>query len=179
MYRCLYNNDPEFALKARMIIALAFVPIDSIGDYVDALDNELPDELQLLLNWFEDTYVGRMNRRATGRRVPLFLPETWNVYERTLNGEERTNNHAEAAHRRLQRELGMHHPTIWKLIDGLRRVQKGRDTYYEQLLAGQEPPLKLKKYRDADTRIIETVHRYENMDATEYLRSIAHNYQMD
>lgn len=175
----LYNTDPDFALKAKMIIATAFVPLDKIDEYLDALSTELPQELQDLLNWFEDTYVGRQNRRGNGRRAPLFLPEIWNLYQRTLNGEDRTNNNAEAAHRRLQYELGMQHPTIWRLIDGLRKVQKGRDAYYEKLLAGHEPPQKLKKYRDADRRIHEIVCRFENMDAVEYLRSLAHNYQMN
>ena len=56
------------------------------------------------------------------------------------------NNNAEAAHHRLKNELGTHHPTIWKLIDGLRKVQKGRDVYYEKLLAGHQPQQKQKKY---------------------------------
>ena len=177
-FTSLYNADPDFALKAKMIFALAFVPLDKIDEYLDALSTELPEELQDLLNWFEDNYVGRQNRRGNGRRAPLFHPEIWNLHQRTLNGEDRTNNHAEAAHRRLQYELGMQHPTIWKLIDGLRKVQKGRDRYYESLLAGHEPPQKLKKYRNADRRILETVHKFENMAIIEYLRSIAHNYQM-
>ena len=63
-----------------------------------------------------------------------------------MNDEDRTNNHAEAAHRRLQNKLGMQHPTIWKFIDSLKRVQRGRDLYYEQLIAGQTPPIKLKKF---------------------------------
>ncbi|XP_054717469.1 uncharacterized protein LOC129226865 [Uloborus diversus] len=147
-----YNTNADFALKAEMVIALAFVRIDKIDEYTDALGLELPNELQGLLNWFEDTYVGRANRSGNGRRNPLFVPEIWNLYNRTLNGEDRTNNHAEAAHRRLQYELGMQHPTIWKLIDGLRKVQKGRDAHFEQLLAGHEPQMKLKKYRDARCR---------------------------
>ncbi len=53
----------------------------------------------------------------------------WNVYDRVLNDQDRTNNHAEAAHRRVQTELGMDHPTIWKLIDGLQKVQKGREKH--------------------------------------------------
>lgn len=43
----------------------------------------------------------------------------------------------EAAHRRLKYELSMQHPIIWELTDGLRKVQKGRDTY-EQLLTVTE-----------------------------------------
>jgi len=106
-FTSLYNTDPNFALKAKMIIALAFVPLNKIDEYLDALATDLQQELQGLLNWFEDTYVGRQNRRGNGRRAPLFPPEIWNLHRRTLNGEDRTNNHAEAAHRRLQYELSM------------------------------------------------------------------------
>ena len=111
-FTSLYNTDPDFALKAKMIIAIAFVPLNKIDEYLDAVATELPQELGDLLNWFEDTYVGRRNRRGNGRRTPLLLPEIWNLYQRTLNGEDRTNNNAEAAHRRLKYELGTHRPTI-------------------------------------------------------------------
>ena len=144
-FTSLYNTDPDFASKAKMIIAIAFVPLNKFDEYLAAVATELPQELGDLLNWFEDTYVGRRNRRGNGKRTPLFLSEIWNLYQRTLNGEDRTNNNAEAVHRRRKYELGIHHPTIWKLIDGLRKVQKGRDVYYEQLLAGHQPPQKLKK----------------------------------
>ena len=50
---------------------------------------------------------------------------------------------------------------------------------YEKLLAGHQPPQKLKKYRGADRRIHKTVLRFENMNAVEYLKSLAHNYQMN
>jgi hypothetical protein len=90
----------------------------------------------------------------------LFPPNIWNVYERTLIAEDRTNNHAEAAHHRLQTELGVDHPSIWKFIDGLKKVQKSRDVYMEQLMAGQLPPIKLKKFRDADERILKIVRDF-------------------
>ncbi|KAK4885771.1 hypothetical protein RN001_002042 [Aquatica leii] len=174
----MYNNNPDFSLKVRMITALAFVRIPDLDQAIDVLAEELPAELEPLLEWYEDNYLERINRRENGRRSPLFPVDMWNLHERTLNGEDRTNNHAEASHRRLQTELAMDHPTIWKLIEGLKKVQKGRDVFYERLVAGNSPPKKLKKYRDADERILRLVRDYEDRDIIEFLRGIAHNYQM-
>ncbi|KAK0063235.1 hypothetical protein Bpfe_007431 [Biomphalaria pfeifferi] len=63
----MYNNDPEFALAARMIVALAFVPIEDLDMAVETLANELPIHLTPTINWFEDTYIGRLNRSRTRR----------------------------------------------------------------------------------------------------------------
>lgn len=83
----------------------------------------IPEELEALLNWFEDNYTGRPNRPGTSRR-PLFSPEMWHLYERTLHKEDQTNNHADAANRRLQTELRMKHPVTWRFITGLQKVKK-------------------------------------------------------
>ncbi|KAF2904865.1 hypothetical protein ILUMI_01307 [Ignelater luminosus] len=109
-----------------MVLPLAFVTVKDLDEYVDDLANELPPELQPFLEWFKDTYLGHPNRHGHGRRP------------------DRTSNYAEAAHRRIQTELVVDHPTIWKLIDGLRKMQKGRDSYYEQLVAGNQPSTKLR-----------------------------------
>ena len=103
----------------------------------------------------------------------------WSCYERTINGQQRTNSHAEAAHKRLQTELQMDHPSIWKFIDGLKRIQKGRDVFYERMIAGQPPPAKRRKYRQADERLLNLVRDYENRPILEYLRGIAHNFEMN
>ncbi|KAB0793284.1 hypothetical protein PPYR_12904 [Photinus pyralis] len=171
-----YRIEADFALAAKMVTALPFVPHQHLDEAIDMLANELPPELQPLLEWFEDTYVGRLNRRGNGRPPGMFPPQMWNMYERVLHDQNRTNNHAEAAHRRLQVELGVEHPTLWKLIESLRKVQKGRDLYYEQLVAGHAPPLKLRKYRDADSRILRIVRNYNTYNNIEFLRAIAHNY---
>jgi hypothetical protein len=139
-----YNTDAEFALQARMIVATAFVPINSIDAALDVLNDGqtgLDPLLQPVLDWLEDNYVGRLHRNGT-RRNPIFPSRMWSMYERTVNGHDRTNNHAEAANRRLQSVLQMDHPFIWKFIDGLRRVQKERDVLFEQMVAGNPPPVK-------------------------------------
>ncbi|KFD59185.1 hypothetical protein M514_28636, partial [Trichuris suis] len=58
-------------------------------------------------------------------------PEMWPVHQRTLMGQERTNNFDVAAHRRMRDALVADDPTIWRFIEGLRRVQAGRDKDYE------------------------------------------------
>lgn len=59
-----------------MIIALAFVPLTKLDEYIDALEAALPDELIPVCHWFEDTYIGRLNGRQNARIKPIFAPET-------------------------------------------------------------------------------------------------------
>lgn len=90
----------------------------------------------------------------------MFAPETWSVYERKLVGAEGNNNHIEAAHCRLQAEFDMDHPNIWKFIDGIPTVQKGCDFVYEQVICGDLPPAKHRKYIGADAQIKSIVDSY-------------------
>lgn len=54
------------------------------------------EDLMPIINSFEDFYKGCQNRNWTQCRA-LFPHQTWSVYKRTLNREDRTNNHVEAA----------------------------------------------------------------------------------
>ena len=71
----------------------------------------------------------------------------------------------------------MDKPTIWKFIESLKMVQKGRDAFYESLVAGRQAPEKLKKYRD-DLRLQEMVKSFDSTKKLEFLRGVAYNYQM-
>ena len=102
-----YNNDADFSISVKMIVSLAFVKIEDLDFAVDLLAQNLDEELNNLLEWFEDNYIGRINRNGRGRRNARFPPEIWNLYDRVLNSENRTNNHAEAANRRLNIEMGV------------------------------------------------------------------------
>ena len=66
-----YNNNADFALESRRIPALAFVPHASIDEAFDQLQQDSAPELQPVLDWFEDNYLGRPNRRGD-RRPPTF-----------------------------------------------------------------------------------------------------------
>ena len=57
-----------------MVVSLAFVPIDSIDAACDVLNDAqtgLVAELQPIVDWMEDNYIGRLNRNGT-RRNPVF-----------------------------------------------------------------------------------------------------------
>jgi len=73
----------------------------------------------------------------------------------------------------------MDHPTTWKFIDGLKKVQKGRDLFHEQLFAGHAPTRKLRRYRLCDERIQRIVQNYANYGIMDYLRGLAHNFEMN
>lgn len=174
-----YNTEPAFSLNARMIVSLAFVPITGLDEAFQALSETLSDDLGPMLTWFEEYYLGRRVGRNRRRRDPPFSPALWNVYDRVIEKEDRTNNHAEAAHRRLQTEFNIQHPSIWRFIDGLRQIQKGRDLVYEQYVRGERAPRKRQKYQDADERILNIVSTYADRPIIEYLRGLAHNFLME
>jgi len=70
----------------------------------------------------------------------------------------------------FQAELQIDHPTLWKFIDGLKKVQKGRDLFHEQLVVGHAPPRKLRRYRLCDETIQRIVQSYANYGIMDYLR---------
>ena len=96
-----------------MIGALAFVPLADVPDAFDSLAAHVPDELVPVLNYFEDIYIGRPNRRGA-RHNPLFQIVFWNMYDRVLQQNDRTTNSVsvEALHRGVKSMLAMIHPTI-------------------------------------------------------------------
>jgi len=101
------------------------------------------------------------------------------LYGRVLNNDDRTNNFSEAAHKRMDKELCMQHPTIWHFINGLRTVQKNRDLEYEAFVRGSQATQKRRKFQETDERIRAIVEEgLEQRTVLEYLRGLAHNFDM-
>ena len=63
--------------------------------------------------------------------------------------------------------------------DGLKKVQKGRDLFHEQLVAEHAPPKKLRRYRLCDERIQRIVQNCANYGIMDYMRGLAHNFEMN
>ena len=82
-----YNTNPEFALHSRIVVSLAFVPQENLIEALTDSENFLPIELEPILSYFTNTYIGRIRNNGT-RAPPIFVPSSWNVYTRTLNNEK-------------------------------------------------------------------------------------------
>ena len=99
-----YQNDEEFAIILKEFRVLAFVPaIDVIPCYeelVESLSDELIDDLNDFLSYFERTWIGIEHYGR--RRRPLFSIELWNVI-------------MERWHRGFDIRINSTHPSVSKL----------------------------------------------------------------
>ena len=118
-YYYYYVNDADFALECRKSAALVFVPEAEVVRVFEELVDSLPEALQPITDYLEDTYIGRLGRRQ--RRQPRFAITLWNMYERTVQELPRTNNAIEGYHQHLQSAVLCHQPNIWRFLEVLQR----------------------------------------------------------
>ena len=107
----------------------------------------------------------------------MFPPAMWNVYDRAITDDLRTNNSLEGWHRRFNMIIAKHHPNIFEFLDRLKSEQAHTDTCFEQFIAGQAPKSQSRKIKSVNARIYRIVQDYENRPILEYLRGIALNLQ--
>jgi hypothetical protein len=179
--RARYTADDEYALCIRQLGALAFVPVNDVVAAFEALvASEFfvvnADELEDILDYVQRTWIGRPAVIAGGaRRAPRFSHRLWNCYTAMLNGQARTNNSVESWHRSFEHLLRASHPSIWSLIDALRKDSAAALMDLERLNAGAPPPKRRREYEALDQRLLTLVQDYDNRPTLEYLRGIAHN----
>ena len=101
-YGDTYTSD--FTQHVRILMALAFVPLDEVHEAFDVVCQTMPEIGRVITKYFDETYVNGPVIRGTGdnvvRRAPLFPPTLWNVTDRFENDFPTTNNYTEAWHRR-------------------------------------------------------------------------------
>ncbi|CAF1609335.1 unnamed protein product, partial [Adineta ricciae] len=81
--------------------------------------------------------VGRLRSNRT-QRNPLSPISLWDVHTRTSQSTMRTNNSAEAYHRRIDAVFDCTHPTLWIFFEKLIRVEKNIRADIPQVCAGQQ-----------------------------------------
>ncbi|KAL4092015.1 hypothetical protein QTP88_026598 [Uroleucon formosanum] len=97
----IYVEDAEFSLQIRHLCVLAFVPMDkSVQYFYELIESnyyvENENILSPIINYFEDTWIGRPNSR-NGRCPPMFSVNMWNCYESVIQDLPRMNNSVEGS----------------------------------------------------------------------------------
>ena len=126
-----YKTDEDFRIFCGEVDGLAFLPVDEVKEGMEHLKRRIPDGAQELVNYFDKTYVNGTYRRAQpahgqeGIRIqhvpPRYPPQIWNVHQATIIAEPRTNNQCEGWNNRFFYLVGFKHPSIWTLIDALKK----------------------------------------------------------
>ncbi|KAM7315741.1 uncharacterized protein ISCGN_005524 [Ixodes scapularis] len=168
-----YNADEEFAVKMRMLPALAFLPISDIPEAFQDLVEVFPSEAAHVADYFEDVYIGRPRRN--GMSTAIFLPTVWSVGESTLAEMPRTNNSIETWHRGLQSNVGCSSPNIWAFLGCVKREQSLTEMKLAQAEGGTTSSRVSKKHADCNERLHIVVSRYDSRNRLETLRAAARN----
>ena len=109
-----------------MLCVLTFLPPDDVvqgsEDLTDPIRINYQGEVDNLLEYFEDTYIGS-HRRNAPRRTAMFLVVPWNMFHRTDGEIPRTNNSVEGWHRSFQAHVSSCHPILWKLLQILQNEE--------------------------------------------------------
>jgi len=123
-----YWENEAIRMFTKMLLAFSFIPTEDIPASFDELNDNRPDELEPIYNYWEDTYIGRLRRNR--RSAPTFAVEFWNMRSRVTDGLPRTNNSVEGWHHAFQSAVSCHHPSFYRL---LQHLQKEQDNTEQQL----------------------------------------------
>ena len=136
-----YRAEDEVLRRfVTQVESLAFLPPADLDEGVTVLreqaaemqEGSCRDAATEILDYFDRTYVtgsyravrqpGRQGglRMVYRRQPPLYPPEKWSVFQRTLDGQDRTNNSSEGWNRAFGELIAHSSPTIWKCIRNLK-----------------------------------------------------------
>ncbi|CAF0898009.1 unnamed protein product [Adineta steineri] len=132
-----YETDLTFADNIHQILALSFLEPNEVINGFNHLCTYLDDEYQIVLDYIEDNYIGRLRGRS--RRVATFPIHFWNMTERVKNNMHRTNNNIEAWHRKLNCAFQCTHPNLWTFMDKLIKEENNIHSDIINAMAGRQP----------------------------------------
>ncbi|CAF1029457.1 unnamed protein product [Didymodactylos carnosus] len=172
-YQNRYQEDVKFAHNINKIAASAFIPPCDVLHAYSRLALDLDNDYQDILNYFEDTYIGRLRPNNT-RRQPTFSIEFWNMHTRTTQLSMRTNNSVEAWHRRIGCVFQCAQPTLWSFLQKLIHEEHATHADVVHINSGEAPKHKSKTNERFERRLLNLLlHPHD--DILMQLNNIAQN----
>ncbi len=172
--KSLYHTDKNFCFKVRCLCALAFLPPEDVAEGFEELtdDEVLSSEL---LSYFEVTYIGVFRGRGANRRrtSPTFPIHIWNMFHRVKENQPRSNNSLEGWHNAFNKSVMNLHPSIWRLIECLKKEENLSQMKLIQHERGEE--IVHKKYKNLSTRLYNIVSSYNSDEKMMFLQSVAYS----
>ena len=127
-----------FWTRVKCLAALAFIPVSDLVAVYEALSTTfLADEISIL-HYFESTWIGMGVGAGGPRRDPAFPHQMWNVLNRHHQGSTRTTNALEAFHHSFNALISCQHPSIWTLLDSLKRRGDTERTNIPSICKGED-----------------------------------------
>ncbi|CAN7944621.1 unnamed protein product, partial [Ixodes hexagonus] len=170
-FQARYGTDEAFAVKMKMLPALAFLPVWAIPEAFQDLLEVFPQEAIELADYFEDVYVGRPRRN--GVCSAQFPPKLWSVYEAAHDGMPRTNNSVEAWHYGLQSNVRCTSPNIWVFLESLKKEQALSEMKLSQAASGVTATRVSRKQEAFNRRLQRILGRYDGTDNMDILEACA------
>ena len=128
-----------------MLLSICYVPPQDVQAAFSYIEDSCDVRLDGALNHLEDYYIlGR--RQGRGHRPPRYAIETWNTYERVINGMPRQKNTCEAWNTRFNALLGRCHPNLHLFLDALYKEDQYAESMRRSADLGEGPPRKKRKY---------------------------------
>ena len=171
-----FENNPEFNMAVKSLMALSFVPIDDVLPRFHELADSFPDieRVNELIAYFEVTYIqGRDRGAGLARNPPRYPPQVWNHFTDPADNVPRTTNAVEGYHNGLNSLFLSKHPSVWKLLDGLIKDIALQHKVYADNQAVNNPAAR-KKYLLLAQRLAAKVDTYAaSPNKLVYLRAVA------
>uniref|UniRef100_A0A915CTX6 Uncharacterized protein n=1 Tax=Ditylenchus dipsaci TaxID=166011 RepID=A0A915CTX6_9BILA len=118
-------------------------------------------ELQWLVSYVERTWIGQEATLTSREKRPLFKREHSNLYQATIEGRPRHNNHMESDNAKLNK-LIKENPSMWDMMLGLRSAIRGDFRHlYNEWVAGIVQPRRSADVAN-DQRILNAVRLWDD-----------------
>lgn len=174
-----YKSDDEFMVFVKIFLGLCFLPPDDVFlGFIELTTSQyfITNFFTLLplVEYFEQTYIGKFDPDGQWQES-LYPIHLWNMYDRTLQNQTRSNNQVEGWHSGFTKIVNCSHPGFYKFIEFLKIDENHQRVVVEQLLSGHTISGQRKIYRDLNERLFNIIQTYSHDSKMNYLRRIAMN----